>query len=98
MSRFFFDSAKRSSETPEKYAHMLCPLAWTDFTDFRWYYPGFVCLSVEKYPTGIVDGDTVIGTFDRGMKDWRVEERLRLFGVAAPEVRGEDKVAGQKAR
>jgi micrococcal nuclease len=45
----------------------------------------------------IVDGDTVQLTFDTGMHTRRIE-RCRLLKVNAPEVRGEEHVAGMAAK
>lgn len=45
----------------------------------------------------VVDGDTADLLVDLGYKI-RVEQRVRLFGLNAPEVRGETKEAGLKTK
>lgn len=54
------------------------------------------CYKCRIRPEDVVDGDTVDCEIDLGMQTFRVE-RLRLFGINAPEVRGEQKVEGKKA-
>ncbi len=46
----------------------------------------------------VYDGDTVTADIDLGFHTWRRDEKLRLFGIDAPEVRGDDKQAGFKSR
>ena len=46
--------------------------------------------------TRIIDGDTVVGYIDQGFNAFR-EERLRLVGINAPEVYGENAAAGTAA-
>lgn len=42
----------------------------------------------------VVDGDTVVADIDLGFRTWRRDEHLRLFGIDAPEVRGEHRENG----
>lgn len=52
-----------------------------------------------KYKAEIVDvydGDTITADIDLGFHTWRRDERLRLYGIDAPEIRGVD--ADTKAR
>lgn len=52
-----------------------------------------------KYKAEIVavyDGDTITADIDLGFHTWRRGERLRLYGIDAPEIRGVD--ADTKAR
>ena len=57
-----------------------------------------------KYKAEIVDvydGDTVTADIDLGFHTWRRGEKLRLYGINAPEVRGgadEEKAKGIAAR
>jgi micrococcal nuclease len=43
----------------------------------------------------VIDGDTIDVVIDLGW-DMRMNERVRLFGVNAPEIRGPEKVEGQR--
>ena len=54
------------------------------------------CYKCRIRPEDVVDGDTVDCEIDLGMQTFRVE-RLRLWGINAPEVRGAQKVAGKQA-
>lgn len=48
--------------------------------------------------TRVVDGDTVIANIDLGIGTWINGERLRLYGIDTPEVRGvEDRAPGLAA-
>lgn len=46
----------------------------------------------------VYDGDTVTADIDLGFHTWRRNEKLRLFGIDAPEVRGEEKPSGYLSR
>lgn len=48
--------------------------------------------------TEVYDGDTITADVDLGFKTWRHGEKLRLFGIDAPEVRGEERPEGLKSR
>jgi len=48
--------------------------------------------------TRVIDGDTVVCDIDQGMHDWKHDQRIRLFGINAPEIRGPQKEKGLKAR
>lgn len=48
--------------------------------------------------TEVYDGDTVTADIDLGMHTWLRGEKLRLYRINAPEMRGEDKARGEKAR
>ena len=48
--------------------------------------------------TRVVDGDTVICDIDLGCGIWLRGERCRLFGINAPEVRGEEAMDGVRAK
>lgn len=48
--------------------------------------------------TSVYDGDTVTADVDLGFKTWRRDERLRLYGIDAPEVRGAERPAGLRSR
>jgi micrococcal nuclease len=54
------------------------------------------CYKCVIRPEDVVDGDTVDCEIDLGMQTFRLE-RLRLWGINAPEVRGEQKVEGKRA-
>lgn len=46
----------------------------------------------------IVDGDTIDCDVDMGFRAWRMNERFRLAGIDAPEIRGPDRDAGRAAK
>ena len=48
--------------------------------------------------TKVYDGDTVTADIDLGLGVWVRGEKLRLFGINAPEVRGPEKVKGKESR
>lgn len=48
--------------------------------------------------TDVYDGDTVTADIDLGFNVWRREEKLRLFGINAPEVKGAEKPRGLISR
>ena len=48
--------------------------------------------------TDVYDGDTVTADIDLGFDIWRRNERLRLYGIDAPEVRGKERPEGLLAR
>ena len=48
--------------------------------------------------TAVYDGDSVTADVDLGFNTWRRDEKLRLFGIDAPEVRGKARPAGLRAR
>lgn len=48
--------------------------------------------------TDVYDGDTVTADIDLGFHVWRHDEKLRLYGIDTPEIRGPDKELGIAAR
>lgn len=46
----------------------------------------------------VYDGDTVTTNLDLGMNVWIRKAKLRLYGINAPELRGEEKERGKVAR
>ena len=48
--------------------------------------------------TDVYDGDTVTADIDLGFNTWRRGERLRLFGIDTPELKGPDRALGLAAR
>lgn len=48
--------------------------------------------------TGVYDGDTITVDIDLGFHTWRRDEKLRLWGINAPELRGKNKKAGYASR
>lgn len=46
----------------------------------------------------VYDGDTVTVDIDLGMGVWLHGQKIRLFGINAPELRGSEKVKGREAR
>lgn len=57
-------------------------------------------MDVDGSPTvvRVLDGDTVIVNLDLGWRVYRNEERIRVAGIAAPEIRGAEKEAGLAAK
>lgn len=47
--------------------------------------------------TDVIDGDTVRADIDLGFNTWRNDERLRLFGIDAPELRSREERARAEA-
>jgi len=48
--------------------------------------------------TGVYDGDTVTADIDMGLKIWAHGEKLRLYGINTPELRGEERPEGLTSR
>ena len=46
----------------------------------------------------VYDGDTITVDIDLGLRTWRCGEKIRLFGINAPELRGDERAAGLEAR
>ena len=46
----------------------------------------------------VVDGDTVDVDIDLGFYTWIKKQRIRLVGIDAPELRGDEKTAGKAAK
>ena len=46
----------------------------------------------------VVDGDTIKVDWDLGAGVWLRNETLRLYGIDAPELRGQERPKGQEAR
>jgi len=52
----------------------------------------------DAYVTAVYDGDTITVDIDLGLDIFLQNQKIRLFGIDAPEVRGKDKDAGIYAR
>ena len=48
--------------------------------------------------TSVFDGDSVTVDIDLGFKHWMLGQKIRLFGINTPEVRGSDRLDGLIAR
>ena len=48
--------------------------------------------------TSVYDGDTVTCDIDLGLNMWTKGQKIRLLGVDTPELRGDEREAGLKAR
>lgn len=46
----------------------------------------------------VYDGDTVTVDIDLGLNTWLRDQKLRLLGINAPELKGESRTEGMKAR
>ena len=54
-----------------------------------------------EYPatvTSVYDGDTITAHLELGLDVVAVNQKLRLYGINAPEMRGDEKAAGTVAR
>lgn len=58
--------------------------------DHLYFYKGVI--------TGVYDGDTVTASFDLGMRIKRDGLKLRLYGIDAPELRGNTLDKARKSR
>lgn len=52
----------------------------------------------SAFITDVYDGDTVTANVDLGMNSWKHDEKLRLNGIDAPELRGDTKKEGRYTR
>lgn len=52
----------------------------------------------KAFVKDIYDGDTITVDIDLGLKTFIHNEKIRLFGINAPEVRGEEKSRGLLSR
>ena len=52
----------------------------------------------KAHVTKVYDGDTITANVDLGMGVWLKDQKIRLFGLNAPELRGESRNEGIKAR
>jgi micrococcal nuclease len=52
----------------------------------------------KAFVTQVYDGDTVTVDIDLGLHTWMKGEKLRLYRINAPELRGEEKEAGKISR
>ncbi|MEM7191447.1 MAG: thermonuclease family protein [Pseudomonadota bacterium] len=57
-----------------------------------------VLYTYEAKITEVYDGDTVTADIDLGFDTWKHDEKLRLVGIDAPEVKGAEKAEGIKSR
>ena len=48
--------------------------------------------------TSVYDGDSITLDIDLGFKHWMLGQKIRLFGINTPEVRGSDRLDGLIAR
>ncbi len=48
--------------------------------------------------TEVYDADTITADIDLGFHTWRKDEKLRLYGIDAPEVRGKSRPQGLLSR
>lgn len=46
----------------------------------------------------VIDGDTVVLNVDLGFETWMHNQTIRLYGIDTPEMRGEEKPEGEKAK
>jgi micrococcal nuclease len=52
----------------------------------------------RAHVTKVYDGDTITADVDLGMGVWLRKQKIRLFGLNAPEMRGESRNEGIKSR
>ena len=46
----------------------------------------------------VIDGDTIVVNIDLGLGVWVCNQYLRLYGIDTPELRGQEREAGLRAR
>lgn len=46
----------------------------------------------------VIDGDTVVLNVDLGFETWLHNQTIRLYGIDTPEMRGEERPEGEKAK
>lgn len=46
----------------------------------------------------VIDGDTIIVNIDLGFDSWKFNQRIRLLGINAPELKGITKANGLKSK
>jgi len=46
----------------------------------------------------VYDGDTCTVDIDLGLKAWICDEKIRLYGINAPEIRGDERAKGLQSR
>jgi len=52
----------------------------------------------EAICTAVYDGDTITVDIDLGFGIWLRDQKLRLYGINAPEIRGEQRASGLRAK
>lgn len=52
----------------------------------------------RAYVKAVYDGDTITVDVDLGLNTWLHDQKLRLYGINAPELRGDDRSAGLVVR
>jgi len=58
--------------------------------DYLYYYTAHV--------VRVIDGDTAILNIDQGLGTWRMNEKVRFYGINAPEMKGASKKEGQRSK
>lgn len=58
--------------------------------DFLYKYRAFV--------VSVYDGDTITVDIDLGFNVWKMAEKIRLYGIDTPEIRGEEREDGLIAK
>ena len=48
--------------------------------------------------TGVYDGDSITIDIDLGFNNWKKNQKVRLFGINTPEIRGEERPDGLVSR
>lgn len=64
---------------------------------------GTLCMELTLYHykatvESVYDGDTVHVNIDLGLKTWIMDEVIRLYGINAPELRGDERPKGLASR
>jgi len=52
----------------------------------------------DAYVVGVYDGDTITVDFDLGFDIIMKNQKIRLYGINAPELKGVDKLSGQTSK
>lgn len=54
--------------------------------------------SVDFEVIRVIDGDTIVVNVYLGINVWLLDQHIRIFGINAPEIRGESKEEGLKSK
>jgi endonuclease YncB( thermonuclease family) len=52
----------------------------------------------RAFVTGVYDGDSITVDIDLGFNNWMKNQKVRLYGINTPELRGEERPSGLIAR
>lgn len=68
------------------------------FLLYQWGAGQSYCNKYNAYIFDVYDGDTYTATIEVGLRNIQITEKLRIYGLDCPEVRGSEKVQGLAVR